>query len=646
MEQHWNFPTVDGGQFHGIGDSGMDLFSGAPVKSLAREICQNSIDARLNEDQPVRVEFKAYTINTADIPGRDELLLYYKQAYSFVKKQQKMRKAEEYFEKTIPLLEDDVISVLRISDFHTSGLTGSSSAGEDYTTPWFKLVRSVSSSDKIEGSIGSYGSGKMAAFACSDLQTVFYSTRDMNGYEAHQGVSKLICFKDDEGKEHLDVGYFSEPHSLPIQGQMKFETGFCRTESESGTDILVLGYRSSGDEWIDGMVVSVLDGFFYAIMKGHLEVDVGGELINSASIGGYIEKYSEQINERTHDYFELLNDPNLKENAYSFKEENDIKVYMAVRPGLHKRVAIIRYPGMKVFDKGDISSTVSFAGVCIIEGEKIATLLGGMENIQHNKWELERYKKDPDKKRDAKSCRDKLYKTFRDLFNELKGKDASQEFDPGVGDALPDPFSDNEEEQEALNDQVFEVGKQKTRVVRRDDDTPIPDENGEDNGDSGDQDGTGGGGSIPEPGPSPTPPEPGPIPPGPEPIPPAPGPGPEPGPNPEPTPNPNPGKAGTAKVIRSKIRVMGVNPNMGDYMMLITPEADLVEGKMVIKLAAESDSYDAEVISASQDGKQLNTESNTVTGLNAKSGERIKISVRINYSDICPMEVKVYGNQV
>ena len=39
----WNFPSNNHSQTIGIADSGVETFKGTPIKSLAREICQNSI---------------------------------------------------------------------------------------------------------------------------------------------------------------------------------------------------------------------------------------------------------------------------------------------------------------------------------------------------------------------------------------------------------------------------------------------------------------------------------------------------------------------------------------------------------------------------------------------------------------------------
>ena len=41
----WRFPSNDHGETKGINDSGVAQFRGTPLRSLAREICQNSLDA-------------------------------------------------------------------------------------------------------------------------------------------------------------------------------------------------------------------------------------------------------------------------------------------------------------------------------------------------------------------------------------------------------------------------------------------------------------------------------------------------------------------------------------------------------------------------------------------------------------------------
>lgn len=73
LTHRWNFPSNNYGQIFGIADSGVETFKGTPIKSLAREICQNSIDANLHNGLPTRIEFKLFEIPVKDIPDFDGL---------------------------------------------------------------------------------------------------------------------------------------------------------------------------------------------------------------------------------------------------------------------------------------------------------------------------------------------------------------------------------------------------------------------------------------------------------------------------------------------------------------------------------------------------------------------------------------------
>ena len=63
MAIKWSFISNQDGEIKGINDSGVATFRGTPLKSLAREICQNSLDAFVDET-PVIVEFPYYVLAT------------------------------------------------------------------------------------------------------------------------------------------------------------------------------------------------------------------------------------------------------------------------------------------------------------------------------------------------------------------------------------------------------------------------------------------------------------------------------------------------------------------------------------------------------------------------------------------------------
>ena len=48
----WNFPGNQDGQVKGVADAGIENFNGTELSSLARENCQNSLDATLDDTDP------------------------------------------------------------------------------------------------------------------------------------------------------------------------------------------------------------------------------------------------------------------------------------------------------------------------------------------------------------------------------------------------------------------------------------------------------------------------------------------------------------------------------------------------------------------------------------------------------------------
>ena len=53
----WIFPSNNGGEVDGFNNASIDTFNGTKLFSVVRETIQNSMDARLDKDKPVRVSF-------------------------------------------------------------------------------------------------------------------------------------------------------------------------------------------------------------------------------------------------------------------------------------------------------------------------------------------------------------------------------------------------------------------------------------------------------------------------------------------------------------------------------------------------------------------------------------------------------------
>ena len=175
LTHSWNFPSNNHGQIFGIGDSGVETFNGNTIKSLAREICQNSLDANLQNGKPTKIEFRQFEVDSSDIPDFKGLAEALQAALDFWTIQKSDKKAEKFFNNALAITKKATISCLRISDFNTTGLLGSR---EEYSSPWCNLTKSTGASDKSGSNGGSFGIGKYAPFACSMLRTVFYSTNE------------------------------------------------------------------------------------------------------------------------------------------------------------------------------------------------------------------------------------------------------------------------------------------------------------------------------------------------------------------------------------------------------------------------------------------------------------------------------------
>lgn len=192
MANSWIFPSNNYGMVTGIGEASIETFKGSPYRSLSREICQNSMDARFDKNKRVVIEFSCFSIENREIPDYSTLNNSINSCLEFWT-EQKNKKTIDFFKKAKKVIESKSVNVLRISDYNTTGLLGSD---KEYNTPWQNLVKAAGVSDKEGTSGGSFGIGKAAPFACSDIRTLFYATKDINGLSAFQGIAKLVSFRE------------------------------------------------------------------------------------------------------------------------------------------------------------------------------------------------------------------------------------------------------------------------------------------------------------------------------------------------------------------------------------------------------------------------------------------------------------------
>lgn len=206
----WRFPTNGYTDEHGLDTSDMEMFKKDPVSSLAREICQNSIDAAFGE-KPVRVEFSLFQIERTRIPGIDELTEQIEKCYEFKKESSKEGAALKALKKNI---NKPYISCLRISDFNTTGIEGANS--NERNTAFYNLTKGSGISDKNGSYGGSKGIGKFASFVASTTNTVFYSTRAKDNSCAYIGVSKLRSTPTNDDPDLLTLGMVNKGKTIVV----------------------------------------------------------------------------------------------------------------------------------------------------------------------------------------------------------------------------------------------------------------------------------------------------------------------------------------------------------------------------------------------------------------------------------------------
>ena len=190
----WNFPNNCCGQIAGVANAGIETFSGTEILSLAREICQNSLDAAKNSGDCVKVEFEKYVIESKDIPGYENYKDSIRKASAYWEKQDS-NKAVQFLQRATKEIKKKYSFVLRISDYNTTGLSEPYGYGSD---GWNSLTKIDGGATKNGDKNGAFGIGKNAPFCNSDLRLVFYRTLNMENEIAAQGMSRFLSFPEDE----------------------------------------------------------------------------------------------------------------------------------------------------------------------------------------------------------------------------------------------------------------------------------------------------------------------------------------------------------------------------------------------------------------------------------------------------------------
>ena len=428
----WSFSTYLNGEVKGLQDPGQNFYNDSYIKSLAREIVQNSLDA-VEHGKPAIIEFSSFELSKSDVPNYDELISAF-QKVKHTWRGQKDPKTSKFVDQGIEVLSSNKIRGLRISDFNTSGLTG---INEAWGGNWNSLVKSSGASDKSSTSGGSFGIGKFATFVCSDIKTVYYSTINKDGEKATQGVVRLPSFIVDEDRPNeftAGVGYWGErDNNKPLMDSISLDKTYQR--NEYGTDIFILGFVQE-ETWDKLLIEEILDGFMYSIIKDELEVRVNKQIINSETLHQLVQL--DYINQNIKDQYLLFTHHDVFRKRENIMGYGEVELYLMLKERSNQKVSMIRRPWMKIKDMNRISSIIQFTGAMIIEGEDLNSFLRKAENPKHTNWEPDRLKDDRKAQEVVKKILQQLKQFIVLSLNEYAGSDEHSAKDiMGLSDILP-----------------------------------------------------------------------------------------------------------------------------------------------------------------------------------------------------------------
>ena len=495
----WYFPTNMGGQDEGFENQGINQFKMSPYGKLAREIIQNSYDAKKESEKKVKVEFRLEKIKKSKIPNLDSIIEGINASAEYFPDSERL---EKFRQKANEKYENDTIDVLKISDYNTKGLQGiDKRRGSD----WYGLIKSSGNSPKKGSSGGSYGAGKHAAFVFSYFRTILYGTYvEEEGY-AFQGKS-ILCSHKKDGVLKSNIGFWGniyENECKPVRNQEDMDDFYKR--NESGTDVYVIGAKLEKEKWFESIIYSVVENFWKLIIEDKLEVkiiDNGTDIdINYKNVRALAEKgKNENIKIDDGESFEAykfieLND-SVKEVKYgSICEENDVELKIAKMPQYpEKRILKMRDKEMKIEMLSPRKRPVNFIALVTATGKELNRQLRESEPQTHDKWSADNVEDEGDKKIIGDTIK-RLNNWINEQINDLIYIDDEDEFDAEGIDFLniededidgekneQNPFDDIENSEIELQE-ILTMPKENTSKIINKNDQEDPKAGGEELGD-------------------------------------------------------------------------------------------------------------------------------------------------------------------
>jgi hypothetical protein len=279
LKAKWVFAESGGGERSGFNDAGINTFKNKKVRSVAREVIQNSLDASSTDDLPVEVSVETFSISVNEAPEFFSLLDH----MTACADEAQDKEPKEFFSRAQSRLQNSAVNGLLFHDSNTSGLTGPL----QHRGPWQALTRSSGVTQKVNGGLGSFGHGARAPFALSGLRTVLYlSEIESDGIRERRAVGRSVLMSHTfDGRERQAVGFFGlgDTAAPMLNGDIPEWLDRLRPKGlGTGTTLIVLDVR--GNAFKDKFEFEVMKNYSLALQSERLRVTVLGEPISKEAL--------------------------------------------------------------------------------------------------------------------------------------------------------------------------------------------------------------------------------------------------------------------------------------------------------------------------------------------------------------------------
>lgn len=428
VNMNWHFSKTSHIENY-VFDNLLDKFYTHGIQGLIRENIQNSLDARLNDVNPVEIKIQIGNISLEDIPGLQQL----KSRISSLKA------GNDYTKKTISYMNsilkstNDQTLYLSMEDEYTKGLNGARELHLIDNNPYraYAFSKGLHSSDDYESEVvrgGSHGVGKVASNSASKLNLMYFSNCDNEGYQTIGGSIQLIQHEHNYEK-YLANGYFAEFNGESFEAYKNENYHEIFQKNTRGLKIIIPFLRDEYNNKAD-LIRAVIDGFLLAFMREKLVVHIDEDTINKETIESYLfndgyyayDDYEQLISKDevyTPIYYQTLLKEPIKTLEIKDKNQNtyNFSLHFEFNEAFPKgATGIFRNIGMKIEDfkvRSNINKT--YNAVLIPVGSKEDAFLKQLENESHTKLSEESIK-DPLQKDNARYFINQIHRELAQII--------------------------------------------------------------------------------------------------------------------------------------------------------------------------------------------------------------------------------------